>query len=239
MAYLITGESECCTGHNAADGQPYGHAPVLLLSCHQPSSVSVLLYCGRNRPEMTSQASVGTLGGRWTQLLRAMTPRGFMMGLSWHNYTVYTKHRWRGSSYINWIGISFPFSHIFSTLLLWFVISSLNCTDTVKRSVQWEFSLKMLNKNTAVCMHSSLLDAFQPKWWYLASQPFILLQPAYHLRCHCHEASTKIEVSWLYCIHTVSGNATPGGLSWTEPLHPFCQLYLHEGGVTAKAISDV
>lgn len=42
---------------------------------------------------MTSQASVGVLGGRWTKLLRALTPQGFLMGLSWHNYTMYTKHR--------------------------------------------------------------------------------------------------------------------------------------------------
>lgn len=56
------------------------------------------LYCsteaeiGRNRPQITSKASVGTLGVRWTQLFRAATPRGFLMDLSWHNYTVYTKH---------------------------------------------------------------------------------------------------------------------------------------------------
>lgn len=164
MACPITGESEHWTGHHAADGQPYSHTPALLISPHQPSSGSVLLYWGRNRPAMTSQASVGTLGGQWTQLLRAATPRGFLMGLSWHIYTVYTKHGWSSSSYMNWIDISFPFSCIVNTLLLWFVVSSLTCTDTAKCLVEWEFSLKMLNKNMAVCMHSSLLDAFQLKW---------------------------------------------------------------------------
>lgn len=59
---------------------------------------------------------------------------------------------------MNRIGISFSFLHIFNTFfLLWLVISSLICTDIVNCLVQWEFSLKMLNKNMAVCMHSSLL----------------------------------------------------------------------------------
>jgi len=69
----------------------------------------------------------------------------------------------------------------------------------------------MLSNNMDVCTHSSLLDAFRVKWWYLASHPFIVLQPTDHLHCHCHEALMEIEVLWLSHIYTVSGNASPGG----------------------------
>lgn len=99
-------------------------------------------YWGRNGPEMTSQASVGMLGGQWSQPPTATPPQGFLMSSPWNSYTLYTKCGWRGSSCIYWIGISFPFSHIFNTFLLRFVILSLHCTDPVKHLVQCRAFLK-------------------------------------------------------------------------------------------------
>lgn len=133
------------------DNQPYSHRTTLFLS--PPALLNITEpYWGENRPEMPSQASVVMLGGQWSQFSRATPPQGFLMGLPWNNYTSYTTYRGRGSSCIYWIGTSFPFSHIFNTFLLWFVILSLHCTDTLKHLVQYRaFPKDDKQENGCVC----------------------------------------------------------------------------------------
>lgn len=102
-----------------------------------------------------------------------------------------------------------------------------------------EVDVEDAGEDMAVCARSSLLDDFHFKLWYLASHPFLLPQSACHLRCRCHESSVKTGVLCLVPRMYWLWQSIPWGWPWAEWLHPFCQLYLQEGGVTAKANSYV
>lgn len=162
----------------------------LCSSPHQLSSTSLCPTEEKIGQKCPPRPVWSLLGVQWSQFSRATPPQGCLMGLPWNNYTSYTTYRGRGSSCIYWIGISFPFSHIFNTFLLWFVILPLHCTDTLKHLVQY----RAFPKDEArkwLCVHVPLVWRNMLTWWHLAFHPLHLLQPTHHLCCHCHEASTK------------------------------------------------
>lgn len=137
----------------------------------------------------SAEAGTGTRRGQWNQLLGAVTPRAC----------------WRARpgavrpSVQSAVKRQLPrersryFFPVFIYLQLCCCESLhchlLNCTDTVKLSARWEFSLKMLNQG-----HGCVYRSLSAGWWHFHSHPSILLQP------HFTPAATvpKPEQSWSF-----------------------------------------